>query len=81
MSKEKLHGNDEFLIWDKEPLYSADATPDEEYVLRILQAHLHNARSGRFISEPTTEFADRMNEAQDKRVILLEKAIDKLILK
>jgi hypothetical protein len=60
-----------------EPLHYVDSTPDENYVLRILRAHLANCESV-WIAEPESPLIDAMNEANEKRAELLRKAIEKL---
>jgi hypothetical protein len=59
-----------------EPLTYVDATPDKDYVLRILRSHLENSKA-RWGGSPS-EILDRMNEWQDERRKLIEAAIKKL---
>ena len=57
-----------------EPLTYIDATPDEGYVLRILESHLANCRSGRWGGTNKT-LVDAMNRFNDQRAKQLEVAI------
>ena len=57
-----------------EPLIWIDATPDEEYPLRILRTHRTNCNS-KWIAEPSNIVYDQMNEDQDKRAEILDRAI------
>lgn len=63
------------LFTDKkwEPLNYVNATPDEGYVLRILQAHLANCKSR--WSGTNDLLVKQMNEWQEQRGQLLRKAI------
>lgn len=70
---------DEEKTRDWRPLVYINATPDEGYVLRILEAELDNAQTGRF--EGTGDFPKLLNEAQEKRAELLKQAIEKLTKK
>lgn len=61
-----------------EPLMHVDATPDENYALRILQAHRQNCNCKyevHGLDKNGTKFWDMMNEIQDKRAETLDKAI------
>ena len=58
----------------QEPLDFVNATPDDEYPLRILRAHRQNCDC-RWIAEPQSELADLMNEMDDKRAAILDRAI------
>ena len=60
-----------------EPLIWIDATPDEEYPLRILTTHRANCNS-KWIAEPSNIVYDKMNEDQDKRAEILDRAIEVL---
>lgn len=68
---------------ERESLESIDATPDEGYVLRILQAHL-DANTRSTITDnmegkpPTSPLCVAMNEAAAERAELLREAIDRL---
>ena len=61
----------------RELIQNVDATPDENYVMRILKAHLGNAMS-RYEAVPPSPFWDKMNELQSQRQALLEEAIARL---
>ena len=58
---------------DWEALTHVDATPDKEYVLRILRAHLSNCEARWSGSE--SELKKYMNKQQDERAKLLKAAI------
>lgn len=67
----------------KTPILYVDATPDDGYVLRILQAYRDNcdaiwATEGDGVSKDMKEFCSAMNDAQKKRLVLLDAAIQKL---
>ena len=64
-----------------EPLMNVDATPDKNYALRILQAHRQNCNCKyevHGLSKNETLLWDKMNEMQDQRAEILDKAIKKL---
>ena len=66
---------------ETELLLNVDATPDKNYVLRILQAHRQNCNCKyevHGLSEGETKLWDTMNELQDQRIKLLDEAIEKL---
>jgi hypothetical protein len=54
-----------------------DATPDEEYPLRILRAYRENANV-LWKREPPDVVFEMMNEDQRKRAAILDRAITKL---
>lgn len=58
-----------------ESLVYVNATPDEGYVLRILEAHLINCQS-RWVATPPSILVDMMNQLQEDRAKLLHKAIE-----
>ena len=59
-----------------EALIYVDATPDEGYPLRILEAHLTNNMSGVWMGDATSQrMCDVMNQASDERTKLLRGAI------
>ena len=76
--KVDLFGDGSLQIHDpeKEPILYVDATPDEEYPKRILQAYLDSTRS-RLVSNPP-EIGELMNRAQEERAAVLSKALAKL---
>lgn len=55
-----------------------DGMPDENYVLRILQAYRENCNC-KFVSVPPNPLWDLMNQHQDERSKLLDAAIAKLV--
>jgi hypothetical protein len=62
----------------QESIIYVDATPDQDYALRILQAYRANcdvrwSRSG--LSESVGEACRIMNEACEKRALILDQAI------
>lgn len=56
-----------------------DATPNDQYPIRILEVYLHRTEA-RWVLTGCTErlyqIYDAINEAQDKRAEILQKAID-----
>jgi hypothetical protein len=63
-----------------ESIQHIDATPDEGYVRRIIEAHLHNNTACRCTDNtsgapPTNPVCVAMNEAADARAVLLRKAL------
>ena len=66
-----------------EPIRFVDATPDEDYPLRILRAYRENCNC-KFVSsldsigEEINPALKAMNEANDKRAEILDRAIRKL---
>lgn len=60
-----------------EPLCYVNATPDDNYVLRILEAHLSNCEAGKWQGS-NEKLINEMNKWQDDRAELLRKAIAKL---
>jgi len=63
----------------QEPIQYVDATPDEEYPLRILQAYRENCNC-KFTdntagNEPEHWLCKQMNEDCDKRAAILDRAI------
>lgn len=61
-----------------EPLCYVDSTPDDGYVLRILQAHLDNQETGEWVADPPSPLIDFMNKCSKERAELLRKAIAEL---
>jgi len=57
-----------------EPLIYFDATPDKDYVLRLLRAHLENCIEGVW-GGTNQELVNTMNELQGQRKRLLDDAI------
>jgi len=57
-----------------EPLAYVDSTPDENYVFRILEAHLENCKV-RWVGT-NSELVQMMNETCEKREQLLKQAIE-----
>lgn len=63
---------------DLVPKHFVNATPDDEYPIRILQAHRDDCDI-RWSSDGSKDLlAKLMNETQDKRAVILDKAIKKL---
>jgi hypothetical protein len=60
-----------------QPLEVVDMTPDESLPLRILQAYRTNCDC-RWEADPPSKLVDLMNEANDKRAEILDKAIERL---
>jgi len=66
-----------------ETILHINGTPDKDYPLRILQAYRQNCdckwadNTGK--NEPTNSLFKMMNEQNDKRAMLLDKAITKLL--
>lgn len=58
----------------QQPILHIDATPNEDYVLRILQAYRKNCDC-RWASFKPNALIDMMNEHCDQRAALLDKAI------
>ena len=63
---------------DYQPLHYVDATPDDGYPLRILEAHLANSKSRIVVGSEASPLFQAMNEAQAKREVILQEAINKL---
>lgn len=66
----------------KEAVLYIDATPDKEYPIRILEAYLENANAMWIvdgIEDNTKLIYDVMNKDQEKRIVILEKAISILM--
>lgn len=68
----------EFPSMSQEPIEHVDAYPDEDYPLRILRAYRENCNvrwevSG--LSPERTRVWDVMNEAQEERAKILDRAI------
>lgn len=64
-----------------ESTFSVDATPDDEYAIRILGAYIDRTRVRWEVhgcDESTKMIYDAMNDAQDKRAEILRVAITKL---
>jgi len=62
---------------NKQPLLHVDATPDDNYVLRILQAYRANCDCV-WVSEPENLLVQEMNRLQKLRAEKLDLAIAKL---
>jgi len=65
----------------QEPLEHVDATPDERYALRILQAHRENCNCiwvVEGVSKAEELIYEAMNEAAKKRAVILDRAIAQL---
>jgi len=66
----------------QEAIRFIDATPDENYPLRILQAYRENCNA-RYethgLDENDTRFWEIMNEMQEQRANVLDEAIAKMI--
>lgn len=58
----------------QEPIIHIDCTPNEEYPLRILRAYRQNCDC-RWASDTENVLIKVMNEACEKRAIILDKAI------
>ena len=76
--------NEEWPKSKPEPLLHVDATPDENYALRILQAYRQNCNCKyevHGLPKKQIIFWDMMNELQDQRAKVLDKAIETLTKK
>ena len=66
----------------QEPVRYIDATPDDNYPIRILQAYLDNCNckwsDNTIGDEPQNPLLKYMNELSDERAKILSKAITKL---
>lgn len=64
----------------QQPIICVDATPDADYVLRILRAYRENCncRCEGMGALHTCELCEVMNQAQEERARLLDFAIDVL---
>ena len=72
----------EFPEMTQQSIIHIDATPDDGYVLRILQAYRENCNSKWATStngECDNPIFDLMNKHQDQRAELLDKAISIII--
>lgn len=58
----------------QEPIIHVDATPNEEYPLRILRAYRENCNC-KWVSQPANPLTDLMNATCDERAKILDKAI------
>ncbi len=58
----------------QEAILHVDSTPDKEYPLRILKIHRENCNM-KYITETPSEIWEVMNEYQDERAKILDKAI------
>ena len=66
----------------QQSILHVDATPDENYPLRILQAYRENCNSQwevHGLPEKETLIYDAMNEHQKQRAKILDEAIKKLL--
>jgi len=59
----------------QQPVFHVDATPDEKYPIRVLQAYLDNCNC-EFVADPPDPFIDLMNRHQKQRAEILERAIN-----
>ena len=59
----------------QQPIIHVDGTPDDEYPLRILKAYRENCNCKWVITNNESVFVKIMNEACDKRVKILDRAI------
>lgn len=68
------------IEFTKQAIIHVDATPDEDYPLRILKAYRQNSNITAASSSDgkTTPLLDAMNKDQEKRAAILDKAIAKL---
>ena len=57
-----------------QPIFHVNATPDEEYVLRILKVYRENCNC-KWFSNLDNKLIEGMNKIQDQRAKLLDKAI------
>lgn len=67
--------------YNQQAIEYVDATPDEGYVLRILQAYRQNCNLEFLavdVPEDSKAFYEMLNALQRKRAKLLDEAIDKL---
>jgi hypothetical protein len=62
------------LMSPKEPVGHVDATPDEEYVRRILAAHL-DMQQCTIVANPSSMLADQMNYDSARRSVRLRHAL------
>ena len=58
----------------QQPIIHVDATPNEEYPLRILRTYRENCNC-KWVADPANGLVDIMNADCDKRAVLLDKAI------
>ena len=61
----------------QQPIIHVDATPDAEYALRILKAYRENCNC-KWASDPENALIKFMNETNDERARILDKAIKTL---
>ena len=61
----------------QQPVQFIDATPDEEYPLRILRAYRENCNC-KWSSDTENALIKAMNEMNDKRAEILDRAIERL---
>jgi len=61
----------------RQEIIGVDATPDEEYPLRILRAYL-DAADGSYVESNPPLLAEIMNQAQRERAVILRAAIARL---
>lgn len=61
----------------QEPILHIDSIPDIYYPLRILMAYRENCNC-KFVSDLDNEVVRLMNEANERRALLLDKAIELL---
>ena len=61
----------------QEPMILIDATPNKDYPLRVLKAYRENCNC-KWTSNPDNPAIKQRNEDNDKRAVLLDKAINTL---
>ena len=76
----KTSNNEEIKLPDltQEPIKYVDATPDDEYPLRILRAYRKDCNCMWETNPPGYPIYDMMNEHQIQRAAILDKAIEAL---
>lgn len=58
----------------RQPVLYVDATPDSGLPLRILRAHRENCAC-KFVADPPSPLITMMNELNDQRAVILDRAI------
>jgi len=66
------------IVSPREPVGHVDATPDDDYVLRILGAHL-DMQNCTVTADPPNVLADYMNYCTERRRVLLAHAMAVLV--
>jgi hypothetical protein len=75
--------NDEFPPLTQQPLLNVDMTPDDKLAIRILEAYRYNCDSKWATSSDGScdnPIYALMNQYNDERAVILDKAIEKLKL-